>query len=234
LREENAKLQEQIGGSVSSVPFTGEETPLTAVEAYPEQYIGETFIVIGGIRVSDYYFCNYREARRTHVSLDFDELGPDKSSTGKSMYLYVRKEISEDLVKEITKTIYRGYQSKLIRAKVSILQNPYDPDCGIQAELINWQFLSSDKKSWQDVGTNDNLKGEIIYRGKKRNKQWFNYMYKEFQNKIVFVGGKYIYITGSTAYEPLTREQFADAINSGFILTKQSKVGDKTVEQSIP
>lgn len=186
----------------------------------------------------------------------------------------------------------------------------------------------------------------IVYHGKKRDRLWFYRMYKEFQNKIAFVDGKYIYIKNKAidsipkelvpegtliknpsgkvlqvlrpgeaiiwqkgtsisfspigggaapddlwhriatsvastpdifyhvkgykdklvddqsfsyngclvsagtfeytdisgakrtiqsfaVYEPLTREQFADAINSGFILTKQSKVGDKTIEQPI-
>jgi len=34
----------------------------------------------------------------------------------------------------------------------------------------------------------------IVYNGTKRNLQWFNYFYKENQNKIAFVDGKYIYI----------------------------------------
>jgi regulator of replication initiation timing len=34
----------------------------------------------------------------------------------------------------------------------------------------------------------------IVYNGKKRDVRWFNYMFKEFQNKILFVDGKYIYI----------------------------------------
>jgi hypothetical protein len=68
------------------------------------------------------------------------------------MYLYVRKEISVGLVEEITKTIHSGnFWGKIIRVKVFI-RNHYDPSCGIQAELINWQFLSADKvgREWQD------------------------------------------------------------------------------------
>ena len=151
LQEKNAKLQEQIKGPTSFVPFTGEETALTMVEAYPEKYIGKTFIVIGGIAVSDYYNWRYENAKGTHISFKFDELRPDKSRTGKNMSLYVKREISKNLVEEITKAVDTGYRSKLIRVKASILGNRYDPDCpGILAELIDWQFLSSDKKGWQD------------------------------------------------------------------------------------
>lgn len=347
LREKNAKLQEQIGGSASAVPFTEEETPLTMVNAYPEKYIGKTFIAIGRIAVRDYYNFRYRYAKESHICLYFVELRPDNSQTGVSMDLYVRREISKNLVEKITKAVGAGHNSEIIRVKASILENRYDPmGGGGMAELINWQFLSSDKKGWQDwaisegtakpdVGTYYDPNGGIIYRDKKRDMRWLNYMYKEFQNKIAFVDGKYIYLAdasverqqgkvlqvlndgeaiiyqeGYTAlrqrpgtpespegmyrriqsaliagpdrpeiyfhikgykgtlidgqqfsnvtliscgtykytstdganriiqsfavYEPLTRERFADALNSGFILTKQIKVGDKTVEQSIP
>jgi regulator of replication initiation timing len=37
----------------------------------------------------------------------------------------------------------------------------------------------------------------IVYRGKTRNKQWFNMMYDKFRDKICAVDGKYHYITGS-------------------------------------
>jgi hypothetical protein len=36
----------------------------------------------------------------------------------------------------------------------------------------------------------------IVYNGKKRDMQWFNYFYKENQNEIAFVDDKYTYITG--------------------------------------
>jgi hypothetical protein len=158
------------------LPFTGEETPLTMVEAYPEKYIGKTFIAIGAIEVKDYYNYRYENAKETHISLAFDELRRDKSQTTKSMDLYLRREISKNLVEEITKTVNAGYRFKLIRVKVSIPENRYDPDCsGIMAELIDWQFLSSDKKSWQDwvigeetVKPSDKVKGVNVYRGKEK------------------------------------------------------------------
>jgi uncharacterized coiled-coil protein SlyX len=151
LKEKNVKLREQIRGSAFTVPFTGEETPLTMVEAYPEKYIGKTFVVIGSIEVSGSYYAGYRDAKGTHIALSFDELRPDGSRTGKDMRLYVRKDISKNLIEEITEAVGTGYRSKLIRVKVSILANRYDPRSDIKtAELIDWQLLSSDKKSWQD------------------------------------------------------------------------------------
>jgi len=257
LREENTKLQEQIRGSIFSVPFTGEETPLTMVEAYPEKYIGKTFIVIGGIEVSNYYGFRYEGTKGTHISLWFDEIRRNKSKTGKSMTLYVRKEISKNLVEEITKAVDTGYRGKLVRVKASILRNRYDPDCpGIEAELIDWQFLSSDKKSWQDwaisegiakpyVETPYNLpKGGIIYRGRRRNQEWFDRMYERFYDKIAYIDGKYYDVQEEllnrkrnqsfVTYPPLTKEQFAEAIKSRFVLINYIKIGEKVNKRPIP
>jgi hypothetical protein len=312
-----------------NLPFTGEKTTvLTMVEAYPGKYIGKTFVVIGGISIHDYYNYKYENAKGTHISLRFEELRLDKSRTGKEMDLYVRREISKNLVEEITKAVGTGPMGRLIRVKVSILENRYDSRSGIMAELINWQFLSSDKKSWQNwaisegtakpyIETHYNPKDGIIYRGQKRDNLWFCRMYESlrFKDSIVYVNGKYVnmkhgqfmtgdiypdgtlivvesgkvlqvlgpgeaiistenytchikgykyqlvdgqrfseslisagiyeYITVSGAEKtipsfiiydskPLTKDEFADAINSGFILTTQRKVGDTTIEQPIP
>jgi uncharacterized coiled-coil protein SlyX len=252
LKEENAKLQEQIGGSASFIPFTGEETPLTMVEAYPEKYIGKTFIAIGSIGVRDYYIYKYEYAKKTHISLRFDEVRQNVSQTGVGMHLYVRREISKNLVEEITKTINTGYSGKLIRVKVSILENRYSPEDTMMAELIDWQVLSSDKKSWQDWAINEETvkprvetsynfpKDGIVYRSRRRNQEWFNKMYERFHDKIVYVDGKYrdiqeeILNGSSITYQPLTKEQFAEAINSGFILFNYTKIGEKINKQPVP
>lgn len=258
LKEKNSKLQEQIGGSASTVPFTGEETPLTTVKAYPEKYIGKTFVVIGRVGVSDFYSYKYEGAKGTHVSLRFAELRQDMSRTGVEMDLYVKREISENLVEKITKAVDSGHNSELIRVKASILGNRYNPNCmNIQAELIDWQFLSSDKKSWQDwaisegtakpyVETPYNLpKGEIIYRGRmRRSQEWFDKMYERFYDKIAYIDGKYYDVQEEmlnrkrnrsfVPYPPLTKEQFAEAIKSGFMLVNYIKIGEKVNKRPVP
>ena len=151
LKKKNTKPQEQTGESSVTLPFTGEETPLTMVKAYPKNYIGKPFIVIGCIKVVDYYNFKYMYAKETHVSLSLDEIRPNLKVTGESIDLFLRREISKGLVDKITKAVDAGRQFVIIRAKISILENRYDPDCqAIQAELINWQFYSKDKKNWQD------------------------------------------------------------------------------------
>jgi len=147
-----ALLKDYIADSVSFVLFTGEETPLTMVRAYLERYVGKTFIVIGRVEVGGSYSHshNFDEARGTYISLGFSELTPKNTLTGEGMELFVRKEMSEDLITDITKTIYRGQENKLIRAKVK-MPSPYEPSITLEAELIDWQFLSADKKwgAWQ-------------------------------------------------------------------------------------
>jgi hypothetical protein len=151
LKGKNAKPQEQTEEPNVTLPFTGEETPLTMVKAYPKKFIGKTFIVIGCVKVQDYYNYKYEYAKETHISLSLDEIRPNLTVTGESMDLYVRREISQGLVEKINKNADAGLRFAVIRVKATILENRYDPEgSGIQAELINWQFYSKDKKDWQD------------------------------------------------------------------------------------
>ena len=151
LKNENATSQKQNDEPNVVLPFTGEETPLTMVKAYPKNYIGKTFIVIGCIRVEDSYYSKYFYAKETHVSLSLDEIRPNLTVTGESVALYVRREISKGLVEKINKNVDAGLRFAVIRAKATILENRYDPEGGVMtAELVNWQFYSKDKKDWQD------------------------------------------------------------------------------------
>jgi hypothetical protein len=179
------------------------------------------------------------------------------SQTGVEMDLYVRRQISKNLVEKITEAVVgTRHNSEIIRVKALILENRYDPHCGIMAELIDWQFLSSDNKSWQDwaisegiakphVETPYNLpNGEIIYRGKKRNQKWFDTMYERFYDKIAYIDGKYYDIQEEiinrknnqsfVTYPPLTKEQFAEAIKSGLVLVNYTNVGEKVNKQPLP
>ena len=67
------------------IPKLGDETRLTMVEANTRDYIGKTFILVGGVSVWDIYSSAYRDAKGTHVSLNFGEVRQDRTFTGKIM-----------------------------------------------------------------------------------------------------------------------------------------------------
>ncbi|MFA5299349.1 MAG: hypothetical protein WC389_14260, partial [Lutibacter sp.] len=171
--------------AITSIPFSGEEVSLTEVVAYPKNYINKTFVVIGLVRIGDGYYSKYENAKGTHISLFFAEVRPDTSLTRERIHLYVKREIAKNLTDGIIKAIKAGHNSKLIKAKISILSERYDSRYGIVAELIDWQFLSADKSTWQNWSANNEQKigvqivppfdanNGIMYNGKQRKKLWF-------------------------------------------------------------
>jgi hypothetical protein len=60
---------------------------------------------------------------------------------------------------------------------------------------------------------------------------------KPFSMSNLIAAGSYTYenrkIQSFIVYKPLTKEQFAEAINSGLILTQKSKTGGKIIETVI-
>ena len=136
---------EPSGNAVKSIPFIGDETPLAKVMANTDEYVGKTFIVVGGIRVMDYYNYKYKSAKGTHVSFDFTEVRMG-GSRGDSMRLYARRSIAGPLVEEVSRASSPGL-TKAVRAKITILPERYSGSSNM-AELLDWQFLSPDHKSW--------------------------------------------------------------------------------------
>jgi hypothetical protein len=129
------------------LPLTGDETSLTLVQANTREYIGRTFIVVGAICVGDYYNYGYGDAQSTHVSLNLREVRADRTSTGKSIYVYLRRDLSKPLVDAIVEVVAKGATHKFIRAKLTFLPPRYDERGRADlAELLDWQFL--------DVGKN--------------------------------------------------------------------------------
>jgi hypothetical protein len=185
------------------VPFIGDETPLSLVEAYPERYVGKSFYLIGGVNVSNTYFSKYDSAKNTHVSFWFREIRPDKTTTGKDITLYLQKHLSQSLVDAIIKTVQSGYSGKIVRVEVSILSHRFDPGHVMTAELLNWQTLTDDKQHWTEwqiisepVSSENVIESDkIVYQGIERSEKWFNSMYKRFGDKIIYVNENFINVS---------------------------------------
>jgi len=133
------------GNAVKSIPFIGDETPLAKVMANTDEYVGNAFIVAGGIRVTDYYGFKYKFAKQTHVSFRFTEVRMG-GSWGDSMHLYAIRSIAGPLVEEVSRASSAGL-TKAVRAKITILPERYSGSSDM-AELLDWQFLNPDHKSW--------------------------------------------------------------------------------------
>lgn len=143
-------LQEKRGGGeVKVVPVVGDETSLVKVKANPRDYVGKEFILVGGLKVIDYYNYGYGEAKRTHVSLSLREVRADGTYTQNDISLYLSRSVSKKLVEAITKVVAGGYGAKLVRAKVTILPHRYEEGESMMAEMLDWQFRNAAGTGWR-------------------------------------------------------------------------------------
>jgi len=140
--------REPSGKAAKTIPVVGDETPLVKLKANTHEFVGKTFLIMGGVQVEDYFNFKYGDAKSTHVSFRFDELRADGSYTPiGGMDLYARRAIAGPLVEEISHVTSQGSRGKVVRAKITILPERYGGTSDM-AELLDWQFLSPDRKSW--------------------------------------------------------------------------------------
>ena len=134
------------------LPVMGDETPLTLVHANVKDYIGKTFIVVGGVEIGGTYSHGYENAQGTHVSLSFTEIRANRSRTGERLwYVYLRRDRAKPLVDAIVEAVTKGASGKLVRARLTFLPErclTYVDGLWTTAELLDWQFLDADQKSW--------------------------------------------------------------------------------------
>jgi len=154
LEKENATLRSikalaERGGEVKVVPLVGDETPLVKVMANPRDYIGKKFIVVGGLRVKNYYNFRYDDAEPTHVSLDLCELRADGSQTREDISLYLSRSVSKRIVDAVADAVGKGDRTKLVRAKVTILRERYADGMHLMAEMLDWQFRNAEGTGWE-------------------------------------------------------------------------------------
>jgi hypothetical protein len=138
------------GKAVDAVPLTGEETSLVRVKANPGDYVGRTFIVCGAVNVIDYYNYGYDNAKETHYSLGFREMGAG-ATFGESATVYLPRSLGGGLVEGIVKTEETGLRGgRLLRMRVTIDADRYkEREQSDMFELLDWQFVSEDRKSWK-------------------------------------------------------------------------------------
>ena len=137
------------------VPHLPDETSLVKLKAHPEQYVGKTFVICGGLKISDYYNCGYGNAKETHYCLDFSPVGAtmDDLLPG-SLNLYLQKGRGNAIIESQTKSeesMPKGVTYRLARVKVTLLPDKYNylDMKQLDLEVIDVQFSEKDKSGWQ-------------------------------------------------------------------------------------
>ncbi len=128
--------------------LVGDETPLTTVTADPYKFVGRTFIVIGEMRVTDYYNYEYDNARSTHVAFNIDEIRNDGSPTYKDIAVYGKRSEVASLVSLLTAAVQGGTGPIVVRAGLAILPERFDRDSDAMAELLDWQVYNPKTQEW--------------------------------------------------------------------------------------
>jgi hypothetical protein len=136
----------RVDARVKKVPVTGEETSVSAIKANPGRYIGRTFVLVGGVKASDYYGHGFRDAVGEYYSFTLSELASDGESFLGSTSVYVPRFDGAALAEMVVKTEQQqGGAALAVRLRCSIRPARIeDGDLRYAADSIeatDWQVL---------------------------------------------------------------------------------------------
>lgn len=144
-----------ISQAAPKIPHLDGETRLLRVKANPDKYLGKTFVICGGLQVSDYYNYSYRDQEKSFYSLGFVEAGETFNDFGDHCQLYmsktaISKELSESIIETVTKAEEAKRNThKLARLKVAINPVAFSRDKQWDMlEVMDIQFINKDKTGW--------------------------------------------------------------------------------------
>lgn len=137
------------------IPHQNDEVALVRIKADPKKYVGKSFVICGGLQISDYYNYSYGRSEKTHHSLKFVELGKTTREIGiETCHGYLLK---RNASAAIIDTIAKGAEEnktrefyKVARVKVMLIQVRYENDKQWDMlEVLDAQFMDKDFKEWQ-------------------------------------------------------------------------------------
>lgn len=121
--------------------------PLTKLKAKPQDFVGKDFVVIGRMKVDDYYNYSYGNAEDSHYSFHLDEavLGDDGELTsGEYVNVYSLKQTSSG----ISDSLSDSREGRIVRVTVSLERYTEAEDWKF-LELKDVQYLDENGK-WAD------------------------------------------------------------------------------------
>jgi len=157
---------------VTRLPLVGDETSINAIVADPRKFMQRPIVICGTARIYNYYNFNYTESSATYFSLDFVELTKDMQPAG-TLTVYAARNMAEPMVNEILKVQQRGEgHRKVVRLKVMVTSRSFSDDGSFDddAELIDWQFINSDRSGWAAWGS-EQIATERAVAAKEQNEK---------------------------------------------------------------
>lgn len=126
----------------------GDETSLSAMQAKEVELLDKTCVLYGAVGVSNYYNFGWSLAKSAYYSLDFVEVD-GRGGVGVSAQGYLPRGAGDDLADALIESSKRNARSRRrIRLKVVMPKERYERFGGIMFEIIDWQLLMPDEKTW--------------------------------------------------------------------------------------
>ena len=142
----------------AKVPHEDDEIRLVRIKANPEEYAGKEFIICGGLEINDSYYGGYRDAKDSHYSLYFREIGETQTDLSiDSCRLYLSKKDGSPIVDAIADFAEQNRKKgvrfyKLARVKATILPRIFhrnDDKPWNLMEVVDVQFIEKDFSGWK-------------------------------------------------------------------------------------
>lgn len=136
----------------NSIPFLGDEMPVTSVISEAEKLRHTPVIICGALRGTHYYYYGYGgKAEATHNSFRFEQVTADAKPIPENVLMvYADKRSFAPLMGLVAGT-QEGGRGTLFRLKVVITSRSFqNGQFKEMVELVDWQRLRGDRNAWTD------------------------------------------------------------------------------------
>ncbi len=139
------------GKPLVRLPVLGDEITLSRIKANPSTYVERPFILVGAATMSDYYNYGFTNAVNDYYSLSLT-VAAKNGQLGEVVSLYMFRFDGAALAERITRVEEREqFVGMAVRLRCVIHRDRLESDLSKATEsieVIDWQVLSDDAKSW--------------------------------------------------------------------------------------
>ena len=135
--------------AISVLPVLEDSVTIPTLISDPDKFLNRPVAVCGSLVVQNYYNYHYDNSANTHYSLSLLGLSTNLQPQGK-LNVFASRAIAKAFFYKILYGNEQGGALKFAWVTIKITRDSFSynqfNDC---VELVDWQFLSEDHKSWQ-------------------------------------------------------------------------------------
>lgn len=151
-------LVEDIGTSgvvrkpTSMIPLAGDEVSLARIKANPQDYIGKTFHLCGGFKISNYYNYGYSESSKNFYSFQFWPVSADMKLGVESAHLYLPRSLGRNFAEYAIRVDEKSGNAALMSVRCTVDDSVIGRDFDAILSMIrieDWQFFDAENGTWK-------------------------------------------------------------------------------------